>query len=59
MKYWMITGANRGLGREFALAALQRGDKVAVTARQPEGLADLVSQFGAQVVPWMSNDIRN
>jgi NAD(P)-dependent dehydrogenase (short-subunit alcohol dehydrogenase family) len=51
MKHWLITGANRGLGREFALAALGRGDRVAVTARDPEGLADLVARFGAQVVP--------
>jgi NAD(P)-dependent dehydrogenase (short-subunit alcohol dehydrogenase family) len=51
MKHWLITGANRGLGREFALAALERGDKVAVTARNPEGLTDLVACFGAQVVP--------
>jgi NAD(P)-dependent dehydrogenase (short-subunit alcohol dehydrogenase family) len=51
MKHWLITGANRGLGREFALAALERGDRVAVTARTPEGLADLVARFGAQAVP--------
>ncbi len=51
MKHWLITGANRGLGRAFALAALERGDRVAATARNAEGLADLIAQFGAQVVP--------
>ncbi|MEV5558490.1 SDR family oxidoreductase [Nonomuraea wenchangensis] len=30
---WFITGAGRGLGRAFALAALERGDRVAAAAR--------------------------
>lgn len=51
MKNWFITGANRGLGHAFALAALQRGDKVAATARDVTGLAGLVEQFGDSVVP--------
>jgi NAD(P)-dependent dehydrogenase (short-subunit alcohol dehydrogenase family) len=32
-KVWFITGSSRGFGREFALAALSRGDQVAATAR--------------------------
>jgi len=28
-KVWFITGASKGFGREFVLAALERGDKVA------------------------------
>ena len=32
-KTWLITGASRGFGREFARAALGRGDNVAATAR--------------------------
>ena len=32
-KVWFITGASRGFGREWAIAALDRGDKVAATAR--------------------------
>lgn len=51
MKHWLVTGASRGLGRAFALAALKRGDRVAATARDAAGLADLVAQFGAAVVP--------
>lgn len=31
-KTWLITGASRGFGREFARAALRRGDDVAATA---------------------------
>ncbi|MFF5204684.1 SDR family oxidoreductase [Streptosporangium sp. NPDC000396] len=30
---WFITGASRGLGRAFALAALERGDRVVAAAR--------------------------
>ncbi|TDC08776.1 SDR family oxidoreductase [Nonomuraea longispora] len=30
---WFITGAGRGLGRAFTLAALERGDRVAAAAR--------------------------
>ncbi len=32
-RIWFITGASRGLGRAFALAALERGDRVAAAAR--------------------------
>ena len=32
-KVWFITGTSRGFGREWAIAALERGDKVAATAR--------------------------
>ena len=31
MKAWFITGTSRGFGREWALAALERGDRVAAT----------------------------
>ncbi|WFE32289.1 SDR family NAD(P)-dependent oxidoreductase [Micromonospora sp. WMMD975] len=33
MRTWFITGASRGLGRAFAEAALNRGDRVAAAAR--------------------------
>ncbi|WP_049557479.1 SDR family oxidoreductase [Nonomuraea sp. SBT364] len=32
-RIWFITGASRGLGRAFALAALERGDHVVAAAR--------------------------
>ena len=35
-KAWFITGTSRGLGRQWTIAALKRGDKVAGTARDPE-----------------------
>jgi NAD(P)-dependent dehydrogenase (short-subunit alcohol dehydrogenase family) len=40
-KTWLITGASRGFGREFAKAALGRGDKVVATARDVSALKDL------------------
>lgn len=51
MKRWLITGASRGLGRAFAEAALERGDVVAMTSRNPESLQDLVRRFGDAAVP--------
>jgi NAD(P)-dependent dehydrogenase (short-subunit alcohol dehydrogenase family) len=50
-KVWFITGASRGFGREFVLAALERGDKVAATARNTDTLSDLVEQYGDAVLP--------
>ncbi|MEV6774053.1 SDR family NAD(P)-dependent oxidoreductase [Nocardia sp. NPDC051030] len=38
---WFITGANRGLGRAFTLAALGRGDRVVATVRDVTSMADL------------------
>jgi NAD(P)-dependent dehydrogenase (short-subunit alcohol dehydrogenase family) len=50
-KTWFITGTSRGLGREWAEAALERGDNVAATARNTESLAPLVKQYGNRVLP--------
>ncbi|MDD1477116.1 SDR family oxidoreductase [Arthrobacter sp. H16F315] len=50
-KTWFITGSSRGFGREWALAALGRGDNVAATARDTKALADLAAEFGNQVLP--------
>jgi NAD(P)-dependent dehydrogenase (short-subunit alcohol dehydrogenase family) len=50
-KVWFITGASRGFGRAFALAALERGDKVAATARNTGTLTGLVEKYGDAVLP--------
>ena len=50
-KTWFITGASRGFGKEWSIAALERGDTVAATARDPKSLDDLVQQFGDKVLP--------
>jgi NAD(P)-dependent dehydrogenase (short-subunit alcohol dehydrogenase family) len=36
---WFITGTSQGFGRELVRAALQRGDSVVATSRQPEIVA--------------------
>jgi len=50
-KVWFITGASRGFGREWAIAALERGDKVAATARDTDTVADLVDTYGDAILP--------
>jgi NADP-dependent 3-hydroxy acid dehydrogenase YdfG len=50
-KVWFITGASRGFGRIWTEAALQRGDKVAATARTLVSLADLQTTYGANILP--------
>lgn len=46
MKVWFITGTSRGFGKVWTEAALERGDKVAATARDLAPLDDLVARFG-------------
>jgi NAD(P)-dependent dehydrogenase (short-subunit alcohol dehydrogenase family) len=43
---WFITGASRGFGREWTKAALERGDRVAATARDTSTLDDLAAEHG-------------
>ncbi|OQP68630.1 SDR family NAD(P)-dependent oxidoreductase [Niastella populi] len=49
-KVWFITGASRGFGRIWAAAALERGDKVAATARNIASLAVLKEKYGDNVL---------
>ncbi|MGX9143737.1 SDR family NAD(P)-dependent oxidoreductase [Mesorhizobium sp. 128a] len=41
-KVWMITGAGRGMGLDFAKAALAAGDKLVATGRNPERVAKAI-----------------
>jgi len=50
-KTWFITGTSRGFGREWTLAALERGDTVVATARDAASLDDVVAQHGDAVLP--------
>ena len=50
-KVWFITGTSRGFGFEWAVAALERGDRVAATARDASRLDALVRQYGERVLP--------
>ena len=49
-KVWFITGASRGFGSVWTDAALQRGDKVAATARNLESIAHLKEKYGENVL---------
>lgn len=57
-KVWFITGTSRGFGRVWTEAALQRGDKVAATARKLESIADLKEKYGDNVLP-LELDVTN
>jgi NAD(P)-dependent dehydrogenase (short-subunit alcohol dehydrogenase family) len=50
-KTWFITGTSKGFGREWAIAALERGDSVAGTARDTSTLDDLVAAHGDRFLP--------
>jgi NAD(P)-dependent dehydrogenase (short-subunit alcohol dehydrogenase family) len=50
-KTWFITGTSRGFGREWADAALERGDQVVATARDIATLADLKATYGDLLLP--------
>jgi NAD(P)-dependent dehydrogenase (short-subunit alcohol dehydrogenase family) len=50
-KVWFITGTSRGFGREWAEAALKRGDLVAATARDTHSLTSLVKTYGDSILP--------
>jgi NAD(P)-dependent dehydrogenase (short-subunit alcohol dehydrogenase family) len=50
-KTWFITGASRGFGRVWAQAALERGDRVAATARDASTLDDLAATHPDTLLP--------
>lgn len=57
-KVWLITGTSKGFGRIWAEAALQRGDKVAATARNIDTLSELTAKYGDAVLP-IALDVNN
>jgi len=50
-KVWFITGASKGFGREWAEAALERGDRVAGTARRLGTVDALVDRYPETFLP--------
>lgn len=50
VRVWFITGCSRGLGREIALLALENGDSVVATAREPRDLEGLSQVGGTRVL---------
>jgi NAD(P)-dependent dehydrogenase (short-subunit alcohol dehydrogenase family) len=49
-KNWFITGTSRGFGRDWTVAALERGDRVAATARDVGSLKDLAAKYGDRLL---------
>lgn len=48
-KVWLITGSSTGFGRSLCEAVLKQGERLVATARKPEQLEELVSQYPEQV----------
>jgi NAD(P)-dependent dehydrogenase (short-subunit alcohol dehydrogenase family) len=48
---WFITGSSRGFGRALVRAALEAGDRVVATARQPGQLTGIVDRYDDSVLP--------
>ncbi|MGI4814386.1 MAG: SDR family oxidoreductase [Janthinobacterium lividum] len=51
-RQWFITGINRGFGRHLTEQLLERGDRVAGTARQLDVLDDLKARYGDRL--WLA-----
>lgn len=49
-KVWFITGSSTGLGRALSEVLLEKGFRVAATARKPADLEPLRKKFGSQVL---------
>lgn len=50
MKTWLITGCSSGLGKGIAKAVLKRGERAAITARDPGKLKEFQEQYPDQVL---------
>lgn len=49
-KTWLITGAGRGFGREIARAALEDGDRVIATSRNPGAVDAGLAEHGGRLL---------
>ncbi|WNZ25787.1 SDR family NAD(P)-dependent oxidoreductase [Leptolyngbya sp. NK1-12] len=47
---WFITGCSSGFGHALAETALEHGERVVATARNPQQLNDLVLQYGTRIL---------
>ena len=58
-KVWFVTGASKGFGRQFVLAALERGDRVAATrgARSAPSRAPGMALIAARTLRSISSSV--
>lgn len=57
-RVWFITGTSQGFGRELVRAALQRGDSVIATSRNPQAVAAAFSRAADRLLA-ASMDLRD
>ena len=50
-KVWLVTGCSTGFGRYIAEHLLEAGEKVVVTARKTDRIADLEQKGDALILP--------
>jgi len=55
---WLITGCSTGIARDIALAALAKGHNVAVTARNPTAVEDIIAKHPDQTLS-LALDVTN
>ena len=55
---WLITGCSTGIGREVARAALEAGERVALTARDAASVQDLAEEHPGQTIA-LALDVTN
>jgi len=55
---WMITGGSQGFGLELARAALQRGDSVVATSRNPQKVVTAFQAASDQLLA-LAMDLRD
>ena len=50
-KVWLITGCSSGFGRAIALSALSQGERVGVSARNIQDVADICARYPKTAIP--------
>lgn len=57
-RFWFITGTSQGFGRELVRAAIERGDSVVATSRNPQAVAGVFPKAGGRLLA-VAMDLRD